>query len=113
MADYVGIFPTNAATNQVCTPVAVSSSDRVDGSDIINGAVLIVQAGNTPTNVTFTDPGKTPAGTAAGTVTPQTVAANTSRCWGYRQLVGYIDQASNKVTVNYSSTTTVVAMVVG
>ncbi|GAA2636871.1 hypothetical protein GCM10010399_82490 [Dactylosporangium fulvum] len=113
MTDYVGVFPTNAAAAQLCTPVAVASGDRIDGADILNGAVFIVSAGGTPTNVTFVDPGKTPAGTVAGAVTPVTVAANTSRCWGYRQLVGYIDPATNKVTANYSSTATIGAMVVG
>jgi hypothetical protein len=100
--NYVGVFPTNYAASQVCTPVAVSASgDTIDGSDIVNGAVFVVTAGGTPTNVTFTDPGKTPAGTAAGAVTAVTVAANTSRCWGKAQLQGY------------SSTTSVTAMVVG
>ncbi|MER7280413.1 hypothetical protein ABT369_38850 [Dactylosporangium sp. NPDC000244] len=112
--NYVGVFPKNFAANQLCTPVAASlTGDTIDGSDIINDAVFIVTAGGTPTNVTFVDPGKTPAGTAAGTVTPQTVAANTSRCWGKTQLQGYIDPVSNKVGVNFSSVTGITVMVVG
>ncbi len=105
--NYVGVFPKNFAANQVCTGVAVAlTGDTIDGSDIVT-------AGGTPTNVTFVDPGKTPAGTVAGTVTPQTVAANTSRGWGKTQLQGYIDPSTNKVGVVYSSITTITAMVVG
>ncbi len=112
--NYVGVFPTNFAANQVCTPVAVSlTGDTIDGSDIVNGAVFVVNAAGTPTNVSFVDPGKTPAGTVAGTVTPQTVAASTSRAWGQKQLQGYIDPTTNKVGVVYSAVTNVTAMVVG
>jgi hypothetical protein len=110
--NYVGVFPTSVAT--LCTGVAVASTgDTVDGSDIVNGGVLIVTCGATPTNVTFTDPGKTPAGTGAGSVTPVAVAANTSKAFGKTQLQGYIDPSTNKVGVSYSSTATTTAMVVG
>lgn len=110
--DYVGVFPGAVAT--LCTGVAVASTgDRVDGADIINGGVLVVTCAATPCNVTFTDPGKTPAGTGPGTVTPVAVAANTSKAFGKTQLQGYIDPATNKVTVAYSAITNVTAMVVG
>lgn len=112
--NYVGVFPANFAAAQLCTAVAVAATgDTVDGSDIANGAVLIVTCGATPANVTFTDPGKTPAGTVAGTVTPVAVAANTSKAFGRTQLQGYIDPATNKVAVAYSAITNVTAMVVG
>ena len=110
--NFVGVFP--GATATVCTPVAVAATgDTVDGTDIINGAVLIVTCAATPADVTFTDPGKTPAGTSAGTVTPVTVAANTAKAFGKKQLEGYINPATNKVTVAFSATTNVTAMVVG
>jgi hypothetical protein len=110
--NYVGVFPL--ATAQLCTPVAVASTgDTIDGSDIVNGAVFIVNCGGTATNVTFTDPGKTPAGTVAGSVTPVAVAANTSRAFGKTQLAGFIDPTTNKVTVAYSAITNVTAQVVG
>jgi hypothetical protein len=110
--NYVGVFPGAVAT--LCTPVAVASTgDTVDGSDITNGAVLVVICGATGTNVTFIDPGKTPAGTGAGTVAAVAVAANTSKAFGKTQLQGYIDPSTNKVGVSYSSTTTTTAMVVG
>jgi hypothetical protein len=110
--NFVGVFP--AATALVCTPVAVSlTGDTVDGSDIINGAVLIVTCGATTTNVTFTDPGKTPAGTSAGTVAAVNVAANTAKAFGKTQMQGFIDPATNKVTVAFSAITNVTAMVVG
>jgi hypothetical protein len=112
--DYVGVFPKNFAGPQLCTPVAVAlTGDRIDGSDIVNDAVFTVFAGGTPTNVSFVDPGKTPAGTVAGTVTPVTVAANTARSWGKTQLQGYIDPTTNKVGVVFSSITTITAMVTG
>jgi hypothetical protein len=112
--NYVGVFPKNSAANQVCTGVAVATTgDTIDGSDIVNDCVFIVTAGGTPTDVAFTDPGRTPAGTVAGTVTPQTVAANTSRCWGRRQLEGYINSTTGKVAVTYTSATSITAMVVG
>lgn len=110
--NYVGVFPTSVAT--LCTGVAVASTgDTVDGSDIVNGGVLIVTCGATGTNVTFVDPGKTPAGTVAGTVAAVAVAANTSKAFGKTQLQGYIDPSTNKVGVSYSSTATTTAMVVG
>lgn len=110
--NFAGVFPS--ATALVCTPVAVAATgDTVDGSDIINGAVFVVICGATGTNVTFVDPGKTPAGTAAGTVAAVAVTANTAKAFGKTQLQGYIDPATNKVGVNFSSTTTTTAMVVG
>ncbi len=110
--NFVGVFPTATAT--LCTGVAVSlTGDTVDGSDVVNGAVLIVTCAATPTTVTFIDPGRTPAGTAAGTVTGVTVAANTSKAFGKTQMQGYIDPSTNKVGVSFSAVTNVTAMVVG
>lgn len=101
------------ATALVCTGVNVTaSSDTINGSDIINGGVFIVTCAATPTNVTFTDPGRTAAGTVAGTVTPVAVAANTSKAFGKNQLQGYIDPATNTVAAQFSATTNVTAMFV-
>lgn len=101
MALLTCIYPGNGTLS---TPAAVSSSDTINGNDILAGACLTVMVGGTPTNVTLVDPGRTPAGTAAGSVTPVTVAANTARSWGANYLKNFID-SSNLVTVNYSSTT--------
>lgn len=110
--NYVGVFP--GATATVCTPVATAlTGDTVDGTDITNGAALVVTCGSTPCTVTFVDPGKTPAGTVAGTVTPVSVSANTAKAFGSTQLKGYIDPATNKVGVVYSAITNVTAMVIG
>lgn len=112
--NYAAVFPKNFAANQVSTPVAASlTGDTIDGSDIVNDCVFTVIAGGTPTNVAFVDPGKTPAGTVAGTVTPQTVAANTARSWGKTQLQGYIDPTTNKVGVTFSAVTNITVLVVG
>lgn len=107
MAQYTAVYSN--ATGPLCTGVAVSSSDTINANDVAAGAVLVVTAGGTPTNVTVVDPGHTPAGTTAAAQTPVTVAANTSRCFG--QLSNYVN-SSNVVTVNYSSTTSVTAIVV-
>lgn len=102
---------TPASTGALCTGVPVAATgDTISGNDVANGAVLIVTVGGTPTNVTFVDPGHTPAGTVAGTVTPVTVAANTSRSFG--KLSNYVDPVTNTVGVSYSSTTGATAMVV-
>ncbi len=109
--NYVGINPQ--ATPTVCTGVAVASTgDTVDGSDIINGAVFIVTCAATPCTVTFTDPGRTPAGTAAGSVTAVSVSANTSKAFGKTYMQGFIDPTTNKATVAYSATSGITAMVV-
>lgn len=109
MALYTCVTP---AAGTLCTGVAVSSADTVNANDINNGAILIVTTAATPTNVTPTDPGKTPAGTVAGSVTAVTVAANTSRAWGPNVLKNFIDPVTNLVTINYSATTNVTAMLV-
>jgi len=102
---------TPAATPLVCTGVAVAATgDTINGNDINNGAQLVVTCGSTPANVSFTDTGHTPAGTAAATPTAYTVSANTSKTFGSKFLAGYID-SNNTVTVAYSATTNVTAMV--
>jgi hypothetical protein len=104
---------TPGATALLCTGVPVAATgDTINGNDVLNGAVLIVTAGGTPTNVTFVDPGHTPAGTTAGSVTPVTVAANTSKAFGRTQLAGYIDPVANTVSPLYSSITAITAQVV-
>lgn len=96
---------TATPAGPVTTGVAVASADTISGNDVANGAVLTVTTAATPTNVTFTDPGHTPAGSAAAAPSAVTVAANTSRSFGH--LTNLIDPATNLVTVNYSATTNV------
>ncbi|SRR6266704_1211619 len=100
---------TGDPTGPVCTGVAVASGDTINANDVANGAVLIVTAAATPTTVTIVDPGHTPAGTLAAAQTGVTVGANTSRAFG--KLGNFVD-STNKVTVNYSATTSVTAMLV-
>jgi hypothetical protein len=103
---------TPGATALVCTGVQVTASaDTINGNDVNNGGVFIVTVGNTPTDVSFTDPGHTPAGTAAGTPAATTVAANTSKAFGRLQLAGYIN-SSGLIGVNFTSTTGATAMFV-
>lgn len=107
------VCKTPQGTPLACTGVAVAATgDTINGNDINNGAVLIVTVAATPTTVGFVDPGHTPAGTAAGSVTGTVVAANTSMAFGHTQLAGYIDPASGTVGVTYTSITNATAMVV-
>lgn len=108
MALYTCITP---AAGTVCTGVAVAASDTISGNDIQGGAILIVTCAGTSSNVTLTDPGRTPAGNT-GTQAAQTVSINTSRAWGPNVLKNFIDPATNLVTVNYSAITNVTAMLV-
>jgi hypothetical protein len=104
---------TPAGTALLCTGVPVAATgDTISGNDILNGAVLIVTVASTPTTVGFVDPGHTPAGTTAGSVTGVVVAANTSKAFGRTQLQGYIDPATNTVGLTYTSVTNATAMVV-
>lgn len=104
---------TPAGTALVCTGVAVSATgDTISGNDINNGAVLIVTVAATPTTVGFVDPGHTPGGTAAGSVSGVVVAANTSKAFGKTQLAGYIDPVTNTIGLTYTSVTNATAMVV-
>lgn len=103
---------TATTTPALCTGVPVATSgDTINGNDIANGAQLVVTVAATPTNVSFVDPGHTAAGTAAATPTTYTVAANTSKAFGSKQLTGYIDPATNTVGVVYSSATNATAQV--
>lgn len=109
--NYVGAKPTTAALTVV--PVSVASSgDTVDGSDIVNGAVLVIQTGGTGCTATFTDPGHTPAGTAAGSVTGITIGTNTTKVIGSAYMAGFVDPSTNKATVAFSATSGITAFVV-
>jgi hypothetical protein len=109
--DYTSYNPQGTAVTVV--PVAVAATgDTVDGSAIINGAILVVQTGGTSTNLTFVDPGVTPAGTAAGTVTPVAIGTNVTKAFGKTQMQGYINESTNKVGLAFSAVTDVKAFVV-
>lgn len=109
--NYVGAQPTNTAVT--VTPVPVSSTgDTVDGADILNGAVLIIQTGSTACNATFVDPGLTPAGTAAGSVTAIPIAINTTKVIGSAYMKGFVNPTNSKAQVNFSATPNITAIVV-
>jgi hypothetical protein len=109
--DYTSYNPTTAGVTVV--PVAVSATgDTVDGSAIVNGAILVIQTAGTGANLTFVDPGVTPAGTAAGTVTPIAIGTNTTKAFGKAQLQGYINASTNKVGLAFSAVTNITAFVV-
>lgn len=98
-----------ARTGTVCTPVALGSTNTIAQNDADSGAVLVVQVGSTPTNLTWTDGGHTSAGTAAGSVSPITIAANTAQAFG--NLSAYAD-STGTITFALSSTTGATGMLV-
>lgn len=107
MAAVSCIYP---ATGTLTTPGSVTSPITLSGNDIQAGGMLLVLAGATPTDVTLVDPGTTPAGTAAGTVAPVTVAANTGRTWGSNVLKNYINSSTNQVSATLSSVSTITVL---
>jgi hypothetical protein len=109
MALLTCVYP---GTGTLSTPAPANSSETINGNDILAGACYTVIAGATPTTVTLVDPGRTAAGTSAGTVAGVTVAANTAKSWGSNVLRNFIDSATNLVTVNLSSTTTITELLI-
>lgn len=109
--DYPSYNPQATAVTVI--PTAVSATgDTVDGSAILNGAILVVQTAGTSTNLTFIDPGLTPAGTAAGTVTAVAIGTNTTKTFGKTQMQGYLNTTTNKVGLSFSAVTNVTAFVI-
>jgi hypothetical protein len=106
MAAVTCIYP---ATGTLTTPGSVTSPITINGNDVQAGGMLVILAGATPTDVTLVDPGRTPAGTVAGTIAPVTVATNTGRTWGSNVLKNYVD-SSNTVMINLSSVATITAL---
>jgi hypothetical protein len=107
MAAVTCLYPT---TGTLTTPGAVTSPITISGNDIQAGGMLLVLTGVTPSDITLADPGTTPAGTAAGTVAPVTVAANTGRTWGSNVLKNYINPSTNLVSITLSSVATVTVL---
>jgi hypothetical protein len=86
-------------------PVAVSASDTISGSLVSANAILEVKnGGGGSINVTFVDPGTTPAGNT-GTQAGIAVAAGTTK--RFRLSSAFTDPDTNLITVNYSGTTSV------
>jgi hypothetical protein len=100
---------TGDRNGEVCTPVALGSTNTINANDANAGAVLVVSVGGTPTNLTWTDAGRTPGGTSAGSVTAVTVAANTSVV--FADYAAYAD-ATSTITFALSSTTGATGMLI-
>lgn len=101
---------TGDRNGEVCTPVALGSSNTITLNDANAGALLVVQAGGTPTNFTWTDSGRTGAGTVAGTVTATVIAANTAVV--FADYAAYGDTTAGTITFALSSTTAITGMLV-
>src|SRR5262245_13865718 len=97
------------------TPVIAGVLDpgaAVASSDTINVAVMgpngcyleIINAGGSPDNVTISDAGATPAGTAPGTIA-STVANGTSKVFWVRR--EQVNLATGLVTITHSFLTSV------
>lgn len=105
----IAVTPTaNAGTaGTLAAPSAVAASETIDHAYV--GKVLEVTNGSGASiNVTFTDPGKTPAGNT-GTQAAFPVAAGARRRWRLtRSFVG----SAKTITVTFSATTSVTAEIV-
>jgi hypothetical protein len=100
---------TGDRNGEVCTPVALGSTNTITVNDANAGALLVVAVGGTPSNLTWTDAGRTPGGTAAATVTATTVAANTSVV--FADYAAYAD-STGTITFGLSSTTGATGMLI-
>jgi hypothetical protein len=88
-------------------PVAVNAADTINGNIVASGGILEVKNGSGASiNVTFTDPGKTPAGNA-GTHPPVAVAAGATK--RFKLASALTDSTTGYITVNFSATTSVTA----
>lgn len=88
-------------------PGAVAASETIDAKHV--GHILEVTNGSgAPINVTFTDPGHTPAGNT-GTQAAESVAAGATRRW--RLSGAFVGGPSNAraITVGFSATASVTA----
>jgi hypothetical protein len=88
------------------SPAAVSASDTIAAADLgTQGAYLVViNGGASPDTVTVTDPGTTPAGSAATNPTNSVVNATTEVM---RISPSFVNPATGVATVTHSFTTTV------
>lgn len=102
MALYSATAITRAGV--VAAPAAVSSSDTIPGALASAGAILEVKNGSGGSiNVTFVDPGLTPAGNT-GTQSAVAIAAGATR--RFKLSTAFVNTDS-LITVNYSATTSV------
>ncbi len=91
----------------LAAPAAVSSSETIHRVHV--GKILeVFNGGGSSINVTFVDPGKTPAGNA-GTQAATPLAAGARRRW---RLTHAFVGANKMITVNFSGTASVVAEII-
>ncbi len=92
----------------LAAPASVASSETIHRANV--GKILEVKNGGVGSiNVTFTDPGKTPAGNT-GTEDPAPVAAGATRRW---KLTSAFVGSNKLITVGFSGTTSVTAEILG
>jgi hypothetical protein len=86
-------------------PAAVSVSDTIPGSLATAGVILEVKNGSGGSiNVTFVDPGLTPAGNTGTNAAIAVAAGATKR---FKLSTAFVDSSTGNITVNYSSATSV------
>lgn len=96
-----------AGTTGTLAAPATPTTTEVIGKSNIGKILEVFNGAGAPINVTFTDPGKTPAGNA-GTQPPTAVAAGARRRWKLtRQFLG-----DEGITVVFSSVTSVTAEII-
>lgn len=96
------------SAGSLAAPAAVSASETIHRANV--GKILEVFNGSGGSiNVTFVDPGTTPAGNA-GTEPPAAVAAGARRRW---KLTSEFVGSDKLITVQFSGTTSVTAEIIG
>lgn len=104
MAIPVTTTETAGTLGTVAAPGAVAATELIHRAHV--GKILQVTNGSgAPINVTFVDPGKTPAGNAA-TEDPAPVAAGATRRW---KLTHAFVGSDKKITVQFSAQASVTA----
>jgi len=92
----------------LAAPAAVGATELIHRANV--GKILEVTNGSGGSiNVTFTDPGKTPAGNT-GTEPPAAVAAGARRRW---KLTSAFVGSNKQITVTFSATPSVTAEIIG
>ncbi len=99
----------SGTTGSLAVPAGVSASEEISAANVDN-ILQVTNGGVGSINVTFVDPGKTPAGNA-GTEDPVPVAAGATRRW--KLTSAFVNTSTKKIVVNFSGTTSVTAEIIG
>lgn len=105
----IPVTPTDptGGPGTLAAPGPVASSELINRVNV--GKILeVTNGGGVTINVTFSDPGKTPAGNT-GTQAAMPIAAGARRRW---RLTHAFVGSNKKITVNFSATASVTAEII-